>query len=45
MLKLPVGSFKRPEIRLVKWMFTAALVTPDGLKALPGIRYAAQREE
>ena len=45
MLKLPIGSFKRPEIRLVKWMFTAVLVTPDGQHALPGILYAAERKD
>ena len=26
MLKLPVGKFSAPETRLVKWMFTAAII-------------------
>lgn len=38
LLKLPVGAFKTPETRLVKWMFTASFVTPDGSQALP-LRY------
>ena len=29
-LKLPIGKFKMAETRLVKWMFTAVFVTPDG---------------
>jgi len=29
-IKLPVGRFSIPETRLVKWMFTAMIVTPDG---------------
>ena len=29
-IKLPVGRFSTPETRLVKWMFTAMIVTPDG---------------
>ena len=29
-LKLPVGRFTIPEVRLVKWMFTVAFVTLDG---------------
>ena len=43
MLKLPVGKFSSKEVRLVKWMFTAVFVTPDGKEALEGIRYAATR--
>lgn len=41
-LKLPVGKFTTPEVRLVKWMFTAVVVTPDGTEALPGITYATE---
>lgn len=33
LLKLPVGAFSVPEVRLVKWMFTAVFVTLDGQKA------------
>ena len=29
LLKLPVGKFSSPDVRLVKWMFTAVFVTPD----------------
>jgi len=29
-IKLPVGGFSTPETRLVKWMFTSMIVTPDG---------------
>ena len=33
LIKLPVSAFSTPETRLVKWMFTCALTTPDGRKA------------
>ena len=33
LIKLPVGAFSTPEYRLVKWMFTCALTTPDGRAA------------
>ncbi len=39
-LKLPVGRFQTPEVRLVKWMFTAVFVTPDGRDALEGLTYS-----
>lgn len=32
-LKLPIGRFSTPEIRLQKWMFTVVFVTPDGRNA------------
>lgn len=38
-LKLPVGQFSIPEIRLMKWMFTVAFVTPDGSKAVDELKY------
>lgn len=38
MLKLPLGQLSTPETRLVKWMFTASIVSLDGLEALP-LRY------
>lgn len=42
-IKLPVGSFSTPETRLVKWMFTAMIVSPDG-KAQPcGLIYSPDR--
>lgn len=40
LLKIPVGAFSTPYTRLVKWMFTALIVTPDG-KAIPeGLIYS-----
>ncbi len=33
-LKLPIGKFKMAETRLVKGMFTAVFVTPDGERAV-----------
>ncbi len=38
-LKLPVGQFSTPEIRLQKWMFTFVFVTPDGKNAVPNLIY------
>ena len=43
LLKLPVGKFSRPEVRLVKWMFTAVFVTPDGEKAVDGLVYSPEK--
>ena len=40
LIKLPIGRFTLPEIRLNKWMFAAAITTPDGSKALPNLQYA-----
>lgn len=42
-LKLPIGKFSTPEIRLVKWMFNAVFVTPDGKKELDGIVYSPDK--
>ncbi|WP_303011335.1 family 20 glycosylhydrolase [uncultured Bacteroides sp.] len=42
-LKLPVGKFNTPEVRLVKWMFTAVFVTLDGQKAVDGLVYSPER--
>lgn len=39
MIKLPVGEFSTPEIRLVKWMFTFVFTTPDGKSSAPGLVY------
>lgn len=43
-LKLPVGKFSTPEVRLQKWMFTFAIVTPDGEKALEGLIYSPDKK-
>lgn len=42
-LKLPVGKFSTPEVRLTKWMFTAVFVTPDGENAVEGLVYSPQK--
>lgn len=42
-LKLPIGKFKTPEVRLVKWMFNAVLVTPDGKKEIDNIIYSPDK--
>jgi len=43
LLKMPVGKFKSDEVRLVKWMFNAVIVTPDGRDALEDIVYSPDR--
>lgn len=43
LLKLPVGKFTSPEVRLVKWMFTAVFVTPDGENAVDGLVYSPDK--
>lgn len=43
-MKLPVGKFSTPEIRLQKWMFTFVFVTPDGEKAVDGLIYSPDKE-
>jgi hypothetical protein len=42
-IKLPVGRFSTPETRLVKWMFTAMIVNPDGKDQPEGIVYSPQK--
>ena len=44
-LKLPVGAFKLYETRLIKWMFTAIFVTPDGEKAVDGLIYSPDKQK
>ncbi|WP_370862333.1 family 20 glycosylhydrolase [Parabacteroides faecis] len=43
-MKLPVGKFRLPEVRLVKWMFTFVFVTPDGEKAIDGLIYSPDKK-
>lgn len=43
LLKLPVGKFSHPEVRLVKWMFNCVFVTPDGQKAVDGLIYSPEK--
>lgn len=42
-LKLPIGKFSTPEIRLQKWMFTVLFVTPDGQKATEDLIYSPDK--
>ena len=44
-LKLPIGKFKMAETRLVKWMFTAVFVTPDGERAAEGLIYSPGKQK
>ena len=44
-LKLPIGKFKMAETRLVKWMFTAVFVTPDGERAVEGLIYSSDKQK
>lgn len=44
-LKLPIGKFKMAETRLVKWMFTAVFVTPDGERAVEGLIYSPDKQK
>ncbi|MCU4164445.1 family 20 glycosylhydrolase [Carboxylicivirga caseinilyticus] len=44
LLKLPIGEFKSPEVRLVKWMFNAVIVTTDGRQALDNIFYSPDKD-
>lgn len=43
-LKLPVGKFSLPEIRLVKWAFTCVFVTLDGEEAVEGLIYNPEKK-
>ena len=43
LLKLPVGGFRSPDVRLVKWMFTTVFVTPDGERAVEGLIYSPDK--
>ncbi len=44
LLKLPIGEFTSPEVRLVKWMFNAVIVTTDGRQALDNIVYSPDKD-
>lgn len=44
-LKLPIGKFQSPQVRLVKWMFTCVFVTPDGEKAVDGLIYSPDKKK
>lgn len=40
LLKLPVGKFSNENTRLVKWMYTALFVNPDGITRPEGLIYS-----
>lgn len=42
LIKLPIGKFSIPEVRLNKWMFNAVITTPDGKAVLPLKWYKAE---
>lgn len=44
-IKLPLGKFSLPEVRLNKWMFTFVFVTPDGEKAVDGLIYSPDKKK
>lgn len=44
-MKLPIGRFQSDKVRLVKWMFTAVFVTPDGIRAVDGLIYSPKKEK
>ena len=44
-MKLPVGKFQQPQVRLVKWMFTAVFVTLDGENAVDGLIYSPEKKK
>ena len=43
LLKLPIGKFTIPEVRLTKWAFTFVFVTPDGKDAVDGLIYSPDK--
>lgn len=45
LLKLPVGRFSTPEVRLQKWGFTSVFVTSDGRNAMEGLVYSADKKQ
>jgi hypothetical protein len=45
LLKLPVGKFNTPEVRLQKWMFTFVFVTSDGKNAVEGLIYSPDKKK
>lgn len=46
LLKLPVGAWKMPEYRLVKWQFTAVFVTQNGVNVaeIEGLIYSPDKK-
>lgn len=44
LLKLPIGKFATPQVRLVKWMFSAVFVTNDGSREVDGLIYSPDKQ-
>ncbi len=44
LVKVPVGEFSSKYSRLVKWMFTAVIVTPDGKEAVKDLVYSPDQK-
>lgn len=44
LLKLPIGKFSTPEVRLQKWMFTFVFVTPDGRERVGSLVYSPEKK-
>ncbi|MGL5015496.1 MAG: family 20 glycosylhydrolase [Bacteroidales bacterium] len=42
LIKLPMGKFSSPQVRLTKWMFSAAFVTLDGTDRVEGLIYSPE---
>lgn len=45
LIKLPIGKFSVPQVRLTKWMFSAVFVTPDGQQAVDGLIYSPNKKK
>lgn len=44
LIKLPIGKFAIPQVRLVKWMFSAVFVTNDGSREVEGLIYSPSKQ-
>lgn len=44
LIKLPIGKFTIPQVRLVKWMFSAVFVTNDGNREVEGLIYSPSKQ-
>lgn len=44
-IKLPIQKFSRPEVRLVKWMFTVFITSEDGKNEIPGLIYSPDKKK
>lgn len=45
LVKLPIGEFRDPRVRLVKWMFTFVFVSPDGNEPAAGLIYSPDKKK